>query len=58
MNGMELAVLIGGAFVIGLLGWFFFGPKEAARAASAPQEGGAGGPRPRGHDLRGLRLAR
>jgi len=41
MNGIELAVLIGGAGVIGLLWWFFFGPKEAARAAPRPQKGDA-----------------
>ncbi len=41
LNGMELAVLIGGFGVIGLLSLFFFGPREAASAASAPQEGGA-----------------
>jgi len=38
LNGIELAVLIGGAGVIGLLWWFFFGPKEAARAAPRPQK--------------------
>lgn len=41
MNGAELAVLIGGVGVIGLLYWFFFGPKEAGPVASSPQKGDA-----------------
>ena len=41
MNGVELAVLAGAAGVIGLLYWFFFGPKEAAPTVSGPKEGGA-----------------
>ncbi len=32
MTQMETAVLAGGAGVIGLLSWFFFGPKEAKQA--------------------------
>ena len=39
MNGAELAILVGGVGVIGLLYWFFFGPKEAGPVASRPQKG-------------------
>ena len=41
MNGSELAVLVGGVGVIGLLYWFFFGPREAPPASAAPQKGDA-----------------
>ncbi len=41
MNGVELTVLAGAVGVIGLLYWFFFGPKGAAPPVAAPQSGDA-----------------
>ena len=59
LSGTELTVLLGGIGVIGLLWWFFFGPKEGRiGGVRGERRRRAGGPRHRRHDLRGLRVAR